>query len=447
MKPGFEKHAYHSAPFWCILSFGPAFVLLFVVSAFGPGASEAGATQPLRSPHPVARVVELKASDGTLLKASYFAAAKPGPGVLLLHQFNRTRKSWDEVAAQLAAAGIHTLTLDLRGYGESGGTPHEKLTPKERAEARERRPDDIDTAWQYLTTQPGVNKDAIGLGGAGALGVDNSTEAARRHSSEVKSLALLSGYTSLRGRQFIQQASQLPGLFVWADGDEYPPTAEVMEWLCDLSSSANKMFVRYVGQKAPWNGYESGDGLPPIGAHGTDLFKGHPELPHTIVDWFITTLIKAPGHAAIETTTVAGQLSAPLLIQIDTPGGAAHAAHQLAEARRRDPKTQLWPWVVLNVLGYDHLDAGETQLALEIFKLNVAAYPESADAYGGLSDAYLADGQKDLARQAAEKTLALLDSNTNHSDNDLENDTQARRKVVRDGALDNLKQLAQTKTN
>jgi hypothetical protein len=31
--------------------------------------------------------LELKSSDGTVLKASYFAAAKPGPGVLL-HQSN-----------------------------------------------------------------------------------------------------------------------------------------------------------------------------------------------------------------------------------------------------------------------------------------------------------------------------------------------------------------------
>jgi hypothetical protein len=37
--------------------------------------------------------VTLKATDGTVLKASYFAAAHPGPGALLLHQINRTRKS------------------------------------------------------------------------------------------------------------------------------------------------------------------------------------------------------------------------------------------------------------------------------------------------------------------------------------------------------------------
>lgn len=69
----------------------------------------------------VARVVDLKSSDGTILKGTYFSAGKPGPGVLLLHQSNRTRDSWDGVARQLAAAGISTLTLDSRGHGESGG--------------------------------------------------------------------------------------------------------------------------------------------------------------------------------------------------------------------------------------------------------------------------------------------------------------------------------------
>ena len=73
-------------------------------------------------PSPAARVVALKASDGTILKATYFAAASPGPGVLLFHQSNRARKTWDDVAERLAAAGINTLTVDMRGSGDSGGT-------------------------------------------------------------------------------------------------------------------------------------------------------------------------------------------------------------------------------------------------------------------------------------------------------------------------------------
>ena len=62
----------------------------------------------------VERVVDFKTANGTILKGTYFDAAKPGPGVLLFHQSNRTRKSWDDVARQLAAAGINALTVDTR---------------------------------------------------------------------------------------------------------------------------------------------------------------------------------------------------------------------------------------------------------------------------------------------------------------------------------------------
>ena len=90
-----------------------------IPSVFGQDARSAAASVPeIQQSLPV-RVVDLKASDGTLLKASYFAAAKPGPGVLLLHQVNRTRKAWDDLAGQLAAAGINTLTLDMRGTAKA----------------------------------------------------------------------------------------------------------------------------------------------------------------------------------------------------------------------------------------------------------------------------------------------------------------------------------------
>jgi hypothetical protein len=82
---------------------------------------------------------------------------------------------------------------------------------------------------------------------------------------------------------------------------------------------------------------------------------------------------------------------------------------------------------------------GETKLGVEIMKLVVTAYPDSADAYDSLSDAYLADGEKDLARQTAEKALALLDSHAAPASS--WSNTDERRKLIRDGAQDNLKQL------
>src|SRR5215469_13422441 len=124
------------------------------------------------------RVVDLNAADGTKLEATYFSADKPGPGVLLLHQCNRQRKVWDGLARQLSAAGINVLTFDYRGFGESGGERLDKLTPQQAGQIRQEKfPGDIDTAFAYLVSQPGVNRNLIGVGGA-SCGVNNSIQAA-----------------------------------------------------------------------------------------------------------------------------------------------------------------------------------------------------------------------------------------------------------------------------
>lgn len=429
----------------------PLVVLIFTVGAFRQGTKRAAAAgAPKAQQPPAARVVDLKAADGTILKASYFASARPGPAVLLLHQSNRTRDSWDGVAGQLAAAGINTLTLDMRGFGESG-TPYTKLTDAERAKVRPMWPSDVDTAFQYLVSQPGVKRDVIGVGGAGWFGVLHSIEAARQHSAEVKSLVLLSGETLQDGLQFLQQASQLPGLFIVADDDEYPPTVEAMEWLYINSSSPGKKFVHYsAAQDAPWIWYETSDAskVPARGGHGTDMFKPHPELPGIIVDWLVTTLIKTPGHAPADALA-----SAAILSQLWTSEGVARVKQQLMEARRRDPQVQLWPEVNVDIIGEDHTRQGESEreagqlreakmeidTAIEIFKLNLLAYPDSADAHYNLADAYLKNGQKDLARQYAEKALAMIDSHKAPLSS--WSDTEQRRAEIRSGVQDTLKEL------
>jgi tetratricopeptide (TPR) repeat protein len=337
------------------------------------------------------RVVDLKTPDGTVLKGTYFAATKPGPGLLLFHQSNRTRTSWDDVAKQLAAAGINTLTVDVRGRAR-----------------KEWWPADLDTAFQFLVSQPGVSRDVIGIGGAGALGVDNSVEAARRHSAEVKSLVLMSGETIRPQLQFLHQASQLPELFVVSDDDEYPPTQQAMQLLYVTASSPSKKLIHYSAvQDAPWKWYEPFDigKVPATGGHGTDLFKPHPELSGIIVNWFVTTLIKTPGHAPADTIA-----SAEIINELQIPGRADQIAQQLTEARRKDPQSQLFPEITASIVGQDFMRDGDVKSGIDVFKLIVLAYPNSADANDNLAGAYLKDGQKDLAKQHAEKALAILDS-------------------------------------
>ena len=335
------------------------------------------------------------------------------------------------VARQLAAAGINTLTFDVRGHGESGGQ-------ESRGEARKKQwPLDLDAAFQYLISQSGVKRDVIGIGGAGVIGVENSVETARRHSDQVKSLVLLSGETSRDGMQFLRQASQLPELFVVADDDEYPPIVEAMELLFVTSSNSGKKFVHYsAAQEAPWLWYEPFDigKVPAKGGHGTDLFKPHPELPGIIVDWLVTTLIKTPDHAPADTVA-----SAVILNQIETPDGVAQATRQLIEARKTDPNVQLFPEITVDIIASGHFREGDAKTAIEIFTLNLLAYPDSADAHNNLADAYLKDGQKDLARQYAEKALALLDSHAAPASS--WSDTEQRRGEIRKDVEQVLKKL------
>jgi Tfp pilus assembly protein PilF len=105
---------------------------------------------------------------------------------------------------------------------------------------------------------------------------------------------------------------------------------------------------------------------------------------------------------------------------------------QLREARQKDPEAQLWPEAAVDIIGEDYRRVGDIKTTTEIFKLNLMAYPDSADANDNLAGAYLADGQKDLARQYAEKALALLDSHKAPASS--WSDTEAKRDRIRHSA-------------
>jgi dienelactone hydrolase len=362
------------------------------------------------------RVADLTAADGTNLKATYFAAGRPGPGVLLLHQCNRQRKVWDELAKQMAASGLNVLTVDFRGFGESGGTPLDKLTQEEITKVFEEKfPGDVDTAFQYLVAQPGVSRDMVGAGGA-SCGVNQAVQLARRH-AEVKSLVLLSEGTDKDGRQFLRDSPKLPLFMAAADDDEDVGVVEIMQWLFSLSPNPANKFEHYAS-----------------GGHGVEMFAAHKELPGEIVTWLGSALQARPSAAAAKASATASR-ETRFLELLDHPGGVSKAAEMFAEARQRDPKAVLFSEAVVNRVGYEHLQGGDTKGAVEILKLNVTAYPNSANVYDSVSDAYLADGQKDLARENAKKALEHLAADTK--------DSEARRDGIKTNAEQKLKELGE----
>ena len=66
-----------------------------------------------------------------------------------------------------------------------------------------------------------------------------------------------------------------------------------------------------------------------------------------------------------------------------------------------------------NEFGYRLLNINSIEEAIEIFRLNVEMYPESANVYDKLGEAYMKDGQKDLAIKNYRKSLKLNPENDN----------------------------------
>ena len=353
----------------------PLVLLLSAATAYG------------QSPSP--KDIDIQAPDGTKLRAIFFAAAKSGPGVLLLHMCNTARKSWEPVAKELSEKGINALTIDNRGFGESGGPRFEGASPDVLKQLNEKWPGDFEAAYDYLVAQPGVDKTRIAIGG-GSCGVNNALTLAEHH-PDVKALVLLAGSTDLAGIDYIAHRPEMPIFTAAAADDEYNrATLQIMQWFSEISGNPRTKF----------SGFKDG-------RHGTEIFGPHPELVDQIAAFLVDTLVTSPVDlkAAVTPRKTA---ASEFWTLVNQPGGATKASAAFHETRKRDPKAFVFPEFPVNLLGYARLQAGDKEEAIALFTLNTEAYPASANAQDSLSDGYLAAGKSDLALAAEQKCLELL---------------------------------------
>ena len=345
-----------------------------------PEARAAGTTPPApraEAAAPPSHAVDISAPDGMMLKGTLFPSATPGPAVLLLHQCDDRRTVWDPLGPRLAAAGITALSIDYRGYGESGGTPFDKLRAEEQADLTTRVwPRDIDAALAVLSGQSSVDATRVGAAG-GSCGVNLAIRLAQRHSN-IKALALLAGPADREARAFLEAPGAPPIFTAAAADDRYGDFVLVSSWQFGLSPRTESCFVQY-----------------PDGGHAAVVFQKHPDLADWIAQWFGAVLNNRP--ASLPATN--GVPLAPAVLQglkaIERPGGAVTAPPRLPE-------------YIVNWIGYEHLRRNDTTTALDVMKLNAASYPASANAQDSLGDAYLAAGDSASALAAAKRALELL---------------------------------------
>jgi dienelactone hydrolase len=203
--------------------------------------------------------VDVKSTDGVTLKATYFSTGRTGPAILLLHQCNMDRHAWDGLAKDLADGGINVLTVDFRGYGDSGG---------DRAQ-RDKWSGDVDAAFAYLMAQKEVDKTRVAAGGA-SCGVTQSSDLATRH-REIKTLMLLSGSASDAAKAYITSTPELPVFGAASEGDT--GAAKGIKDAVQSSKNPKSTIKLYAGTE-----------------HGVPMFAKNPELEPMIVTWVKTQL-------------------------------------------------------------------------------------------------------------------------------------------------------------
>lgn len=217
------------------------------------------------------RDVNIRASDGANLKGTIYSQGEPGPGVLLLHQCNMDRKSWDGLATKLANEGIIVLTVDYRGYGESDGTD---LRREVRREQRARLwPGDMEAVYQFLVSQRGVDESMLGAGGS-SCGVDQALILSAKH-PEIKTLVLLSGAVR---QATLDHLTRQPGPSILGAASR-EDTRSAQDITRVLEKSANILSRLEMYQDA---------------GHGIPMFAKEPQLEPTIVEWYRERLISSP---------------------------------------------------------------------------------------------------------------------------------------------------------
>ena len=90
--------------------------------------------------------------------------------------------------------------------------------------------------------------------------------------------------------------------------------------------------------------------------------------------------------------------------------GFALAPALVKQAQKKNSAYQL-PEAEVNAWGYALLKLAQPKNALEIFKLNVSLYPQSANAYDSLGELYAELGNSELARKNYQRSLALNPQN------------------------------------
>lgn len=146
--------------------------------------------------------------------------------------------------------------------------------------------------------------------------------------------------------------------------------------------------------------------------------EGHTTSALEIFDYVLSTQTVAPNDCetireVMQTTGRPTPPSREKVLELVNKTEYEAAAEIITRTKKDLPNWSFFTEHNANMHGYHYLSKGETQKAIEIFKLNVLAYPESFNTHDSLGEAYMKAKQWDLASKHYRRSLALNPENEN----------------------------------
>lgn len=265
-------------------------ILILVIAAFGCQKAAPNANLAVPSPTPPAntsiakesptegaapRQVVIESADKTPLAGTFYQAVKSNsPAILMLHQWQSDRHSYDDLAKRMQAKGFGVLTIDGRGFGESVKTADGKtIAPSKSDDSVAAMKADVGAAIEFLLKQDNVDPGRLAL-----IGASYGSSLAMLYAADspkIKSVALLSPGLNYFGNMPTEPAVRKYGnrslLLVAAEDDK--ESADTVRKLKEAGASDTHEVKIY-----------------PKGGHGTGLFAAKVGLEDLLEDFFTRNL-------------------------------------------------------------------------------------------------------------------------------------------------------------
>lgn len=353
----------------------------------------------------------------------FYEEAGEGETIVLLHDGILHHVVWDEQFPVLAK-NHRVIRYDRRGFGKS-------LPPKDPFSH-------VDDLNQLFTQLKIDNAIVFGMSAGGGLALDFTLKYPEKVNALVLVGAVVSGYGYsshffTRGGRIDSLAEYLdPPKFIqyfgWEDPYEiYPENIEAKEKflkilkanpqnvrgaLGNLAQPPDRPAVKFLSEiEVPAFILVGEFDIPDVHAHSGAIEAGIPNAKREII--FNSGHLIPLEQPEIFNSTVLKFLNGVEFFNVLNSQGVSAAVQYFHKKREAEPDIILFEEREMNSLGYSFLQNGKTKDAIELFKLNTIAYPNSSNTYDSLGEAYLNDGQKDLAIKNYEKSLELNPNNTN----------------------------------